>query len=100
MNTKELEYNATVIALRHYFCGISLPSEEELLLVAFDNGFESLDRYKHTVWFPFEECDDGELYDNVSNLRDDIIRTFTHNEPNNNNDGYVGRITVLKDTNV
>ena len=96
IETDTLKYKATVIALRQYFCDVDSDSEyEENLVRLFDNGFEDDSALgKYTVRQPFENYGIDEVYEFVSSLRDSIVDEITPQEPNHNNYGYTGIISV------
>lgn len=93
--TDTIAYNATVIALRHFFCDLDCsPEYEEELVRRFDLGFDETTFDGYVAWQYFEDEGAGKVYNLVSGLRDLIIDVFTLHEPNDNNGGYTGFLNV------
>lgn len=94
-NERQIRHKAIEIALKHVFCDIE---NDELLQDIVDFYYSGFDAgnglVDYTVWEPFESYNAEELMTVVDSLIDSIVDAFTEHEPNDNNGGYMGTITV------
>jgi len=69
----ELRENAIKIAIRYHFCD---DEEEELVIYETLSEWEDDSDFPYVVWEPFENMSPSELFDNIDNLVEDIIKTL------------------------
>jgi hypothetical protein len=71
----DIELNAIKIAVRFHFCNVD-DNELEIYEALSDSDAEDDSEFPHVVWYPFQDLANGQLWDSVEALKDDIMRTF------------------------
>jgi hypothetical protein len=75
MEQNEVVMNATKVAIRFHFCNVE-DNELEIYEALQESDAEDDSDFPYVVWQPFSDFANGELWDSIEALKDDIVRTF------------------------
>ena len=73
------EEKAIKISIRHHFCEVD-DNELEIYEALSESDAEDDNDFPYVVWMPFADMSNGDLWDSVENLKNDVVRTFKYPE--------------------
>lgn len=75
-NAVSTEEKAIKISIRHHFCDVQY-TELEVYAALADSDAEDDSDFPYVVWMPFADMSNGDLWDSVENLKNDIMLAVT-----------------------